>query len=272
VEELHRRLNRQGARISEAEVWRCAHHQVHFPQNKDKVLHAIANIGKVKCTKEELNAIANAQATIQELHGRMGKLLRMLLLTKRAGHDIQTKIQDDMIDTDLLDSLIRVEEVDTVHHKAKEADTGYTEPLREILQRLAQGSHGRLVATNAALKSADDSPFQDLARAEKCFDLLSNQYYWVFQKDKRIKLAQANDAAKPYQIEYKGDSSEKTMYHFKNEYLKIYKGVQIEAGRHLSIGSSRDPKYCFRVYFHWDEDDQQLVIHHAGKHKSTSLG
>lgn len=40
----------------------------------------------------------------------------------------------------------------------------------------------------------------------------------------------------------------------------IYRGLNRLLDRHLKKGVSWEPKYCFRVYFFWDEASQQVVV------------
>ena len=40
--------------------------------------------------------------------------------------------------------------------------------------------------------------------------------------------------------------------------------------QHLGKGSARDPRYCMRIYFCWDEDTNRVVIGHMPSHLPTS--
>jgi hypothetical protein len=43
-------------------------------------------------------------------------------------------------------------------------------------------------------------------------------------------------------------------------YIVSYQGKRRLLDRHLKAGNSREPRYCFRLYFFWDEIDQQAVV------------
>lgn len=43
-------------------------------------------------------------------------------------------------------------------------------------------------------------------------------------------------------------------------YVVRYAGRKCLLDRHLKNGNSRDPRYCFRLYFFWDEADEQIVV------------
>jgi hypothetical protein len=40
--------------------------------------------------------------------------------------------------------------------------------------------------------------------------------------------------------------------------------------RHFRLGGARDKTRTLRIHFEWDEDDQVIVIHHAGEHLTTT--
>jgi len=54
-------------------------------------------------------------------------------------------------------------------------------------------------------------------------------------------------------------------------YFVSYKGRRRELDRHLKRGNSHDERYCLRVYFFWDDEDQQVVIGWLPSHLPTRL-
>ena len=48
---------------------------------------------------------------------------------------------------------------------------------------------------------------------------------------------------------------------FSPELYKVqYGGQQRELNRHLKGGTSREPRYCFRLYYFWDNENQVVVV------------
>jgi hypothetical protein len=46
-------------------------------------------------------------------------------------------------------------------------------------------------------------------------------------------------------------------------------GRRLELDRHLKKGNSREPRYCFRLYFLWDDSSNQVVVGWLPSHLST---
>jgi hypothetical protein len=45
-----------------------------------------------------------------------------------------------------------------------------------------------------------------------------------------------------------------------DEYSVQYQGSRRELDRHLKAGNSREPRFCFRLYFFWDDESQVVVV------------
>jgi hypothetical protein len=54
-------------------------------------------------------------------------------------------------------------------------------------------------------------------------------------------------------------------------YFVRYAGRRIELDRHLKKGNSREPRWCFRLYFFWDNDEQQVVVGWMPSHLDTRI-
>jgi hypothetical protein len=54
-------------------------------------------------------------------------------------------------------------------------------------------------------------------------------------------------------------------------YFVRYAGRRIELDRHLKKGNSREPRRCFRLYFFWDNDEQQAVVGWTPSHLDTRI-
>ena len=70
-------------------------------------------------------------------------------------------------------------------------------------------------------------------------------------------------------MEYSPSMSESTMGRYVG-YDAKYKGRSADFNKHIKIGSTRDPTRCFRIHFEWDAADARIVVHHAGKHLTTT--
>ncbi len=54
-------------------------------------------------------------------------------------------------------------------------------------------------------------------------------------------------------------------------YAAIYRGEKVWCDYHIKYGSGVDPRRMFRIYYHWHEDDQLLIVGHIPTHLDNSL-
>jgi hypothetical protein len=47
---------------------------------------------------------------------------------------------------------------------------------------------------------------------------------------------------------------------FASDYFVKYLERRIKIDMHLKGGNSRDPRYCFRIYFFWSDENQRVVV------------
>lgn len=53
-------------------------------------------------------------------------------------------------------------------------------------------------------------------------------------------------------------------------YFVTYAGKKCFLDRHLKKGTSKDPRYCLRIYFFWDAEAEMVVVGSLPEHLSTS--
>jgi hypothetical protein len=270
-EELQLKLKDAGIVISVESVRRWGHHLVFNPRDKKHLVPIMAKLGGSQHTEGDLNAIIQAQSRMHGLHSAMGRTIKQLAVASKTGANLSGSASQ-ILDKDLLADLVIVEEVISTHRHGDTPNvTQKNKDVRSTLEQAIKRSKGRLIATQAAFRSADDSPFRDTKKIQQCLNVLADDYYRVYHKNKSIQLAEAVDAGRPYQIEFKGDTAATTKG-LHDTYKRNYKGARVDIGKHLGIGNTGSPERCFRLHFHWDNEDQQIVIHHAGRHLPTSKG
>lgn len=226
----------------------------------------MAKLAQINQNDSDIDAIQKSQTRLRGLHIKLGKLLKQLAFASKSGN---TDIEGfpDGLDQSLLTDLVNVEEIERVNHYRDEV-TKEDQSVEAVLNRAVLESGGRLVATSAAVRSAKECTFKEIDRVEICLNLLANEYYSVYAT-KSIKLEQAIEAGSTYRIEFKGDTAATTRGKFET-YRRDYRGRPVDIGKHLGLGNSRNPERCFRLHFHFDEQEGCIVIHHAGKHLPTS--
>jgi hypothetical protein len=138
--------------------------------------------------------------------------------------------------------------------------------LSDIPDWIEEGHPGVLVFTGRATRTLKSSPFEDLGKAAAAFRSLATRFPAAFQKEIRFQDAVEDLAEIP--AKYSGNQSEVTAG-LKDGYECIHDGVKYALQKHIGIGTSRDPRYCFRLYFEWEPKLQKIVVLHAGEHLDT---
>ncbi|WP_415905572.1 hypothetical protein ACMXYW_05915 [Neptuniibacter sp. QD48_55] len=148
--------------------------------------------------------------------------------------------------------------------------TGRTEPdiyvvcdKEDLLEYIEKRWSKQILMTQHATDSLIDSQFKDIKKVVKALDLLGHDFFQVFSYGLRMDKAKA--AAQAANIEFKPSMSDVSMGKH-SIYDRKYKEGKADFNRHLCIGNSRTPERCFRLHFEWDEEEQKIVIHHAGNH------
>lgn len=270
LEAFHKQLCDNGVTIGIESVRSWSRHVGIAPNHKTTVVPVVAKLARINHKQGDLNAVINAQGKVHGLHSSMGRLLKRLALASSAGHTQVSGSAHGIINQELLADLVSVVTVDTIHAYIDNDPKPLTpHSLDALLKDAVASSNGRLLATTSAIKSAEESPYKDIDRVRQCLDVLNNFYYRVYSDTNRIKLKEAIAAGLRHHIDFKGDTAETTKGKHAT-YQRQYNGKTISIGKHLGLGTSRSPERCFRLHFHWDRENQQLVIHHAGRHLPTS--
>lgn len=138
--------------------------------------------------------------------------------------------------------------------------------LKDVPVWLEQEHAKRVVFTGRAERTLKDSPYEDLEKVGATFRVLATSFYAAFRKE--ISFQDAIEALAPIPAKYSGKQSEVTAG-MNDGYDCTHEGVKYSLQKHIGLGTSRDPRYCFRLYFEWDPKGQQIIVLHAGEHLDT---
>jgi hypothetical protein len=58
---------------------------------------------------------------------------------------------------------------------------------------------------------------------------------------------------------------------FPSDYFVTYRGWKTEIDMHLKGSNSRDPRYCFRVYFFWSDESKRVVVAWLPSHLESRI-
>lgn len=130
---------------------------------------------------------------------------------------------------------------------------------------------GAIEIHSRALQGVKKSEYGDPSFLYKALLLLRDHYV-------PMRREGGQELKSRYEAALRGLGIEETSTMAKNRvgeegatYYVRYGGMPRLLDRHLKAGNSRDPRYCFRLYFFWDEDDEIVVVGWLPSHLENRL-
>lgn len=269
VHALHKALAGEGVKVDLLTVRAWARHARIGPgrgtSETAEYVFVVAKLAGMAKKPAEVTPVVQAISKIRSFHQSLGKDLRKLIVNSGAPNREIVGKAASLIDQDILADLVHLETIERLI-LFPHTPGGNQKTLLSILD-IHLNISDRVKATSRALKSAENSNFANLDKAEKCLSLLENEFHALFAGGD-IGLYDAKRIAHRAGITYVPHISRVTQGQH-GAYSVTYKGRTVDIGKHLRIGSSFDPELCFRLHFHWDPEDRQIVIHHFGRHLPT---
>ncbi|HUB45967.1 MAG TPA: hypothetical protein VMB73_13355 [Acetobacteraceae bacterium] len=122
-------------------------------------------------------------------------------------------------------------------------------------------------AINAAKKSVFDDPplaYQAL--------LLMRNVYVPMRRDSSLGMKERWDSGlRQLGLDCTPTHAGPRAGEFASDYFVMYDGHRTEIDMHLKGSNSRDPRYCFRVYFFWCDEKMRLVVASLPSHLDSRL-
>jgi hypothetical protein len=126
-----------------------------------------------------------------------------------------------------------------------------------------------VVVANRALRGAKASDYEDPKLAYHAL-LLLRDHYVPMRREGGDQLAKAYaDALRALGLEEAPSIAASRLGEQGDDYLIPYPGGKRELDRHLKKGNSRESKHCFRLYFFWDDEEEQVVVGWLTSHLDT---
>jgi hypothetical protein len=152
----------------------------------------------------------------------------------------------------------------------------FEEPPDTVLEavcRVAAMEDPALLFLPSAFASAEDSPYMYPDKVLSALQALAEV------AGKRRKTAESGEGMGTWPvhlfesrgIRYAAHNAATTKARWANEYRIQYNGRRVDLDEHLTLGSSRDPAVCLRIYFFWDDEKKVAVVAHVGRHKRNKL-
>jgi hypothetical protein len=124
----------------------------------------------------------------------------------------------------------------------------------------------RLTFTGRAERTLKNSTYEDLSKVASVFRILATRFFSAFSKE--ISFQDATESLEEVSARYSGKQSDVTAG-MNDGYECSHEGIKYLLQKHIGLGSSRDPRYCFRLYFDWEPQSKRIVVLHAGVHLDT---
>ena len=129
---------------------------------------------------------------------------------------------------------------------------------------------GHVALSGRALRSLKGAEFEDVGLVGKAVRLLG-ETYWRMKTEGGKELRQAfDDELNALRLLETPSLSRDRQGKARDEFSIEWNGRRLMLDRHLKTAAkTRDPRYCFRLYFAWDDRERQVVIGHLPGHMKT---
>jgi hypothetical protein len=119
---------------------------------------------------------------------------------------------------------------------------------------------GDIIVLPRALRAAKKSSFHDPSLTYRALLLLRNEYMRMRKTGSDESLKEWRDELARLGLEDQASFSGDRAGEFENEYTVQWRKRRRLLDRHLKAGNSREERYCFRLYYFWDAEEQKVVI------------
>lgn len=195
-------------------------------------------------------------------------------------------------DNELLTALIQVEEkekeiaeirdilfrlnlrIDVLEHQLEKSkgvkpEIPILKEYSELQEWIETYFSGKIVLHNRAVRALKDAVYEDSELVFKSIHLLGTSYYQM--RMGTITRQEFDKKCSELGIEESGAIADTVAGEQGETYFVQYHGAKVKMDRHLRKGSSRDPKYCMRIYFFWCEKESLVVIGSLPQHLNNSI-
>lgn len=127
----------------------------------------------------------------------------------------------------------------------------------------------KLKLLSRAARSLKTACYENTSLVFECLKLLATRYYdyrmGTISYEEFTAACKAIDPG----LEERGAITDVAAGMQGDEYFVQYQGKRRKLERHLAKGNSKDRRYCLRIYFFWDDQDEIIVIGDLPHHLDT---
>lgn len=132
-------------------------------------------------------------------------------------------------------------------------------------------SGGKVRLLRRAIRAAKKSPFENPGLAYRALSILRDRYVPMRIEGGKARKDEYNKALRAANLTEAATFAGTRSGEYGDTYFVNHGGRKRELDRHLKGGNSRDPRYGFRLYFFWDDDDREVVVGSLPNHLTTRI-
>jgi hypothetical protein len=147
------------------------------------------------------------------------------------------------------------------------------EKYEDIPEWVQKHFAGRLVLAPRAKSALKSAIYEDVSTVCKSLMMLAKEYYQMRCEDLRGSTSRMDFFGKCQELGVQESASVSDICAGEEgeTYNLNYGGKKRKLDRHLKKGSSRDPRYCMRIYYFWDEEMCRTVIGYLPGHLDNRM-
>lgn len=145
----------------------------------------------------------------------------------------------------------------------------------EMAEWVDRNYSGKLFLHARAMRALKSARFEDVGLVYRALALLGDVYreMKMGDEDRSDLVERWENGLAELKLEYNSHALSATrLGEFRDVYTiphRIGRQSKQVLGPHLKFGSSKDERYCMRIYFIWDEEREEVVIGHLPSHLET---
>lgn len=144
-------------------------------------------------------------------------------------------------------------------------DVDYPDNFESLSDWALKYFAGRIVVLNRACRVARKSPFGEPQLVFKCLERLARDYVDARRTGVTIENLFSDLGV---HLERTGDPG--TLAQWRDQYFVPHRGRNYFLEWHLKRGSDKNEMNTMRIYFFYDEDDQQVIVGHLPSHLANT--
>ena len=126
---------------------------------------------------------------------------------------------------------------------------------------------GRVALAGRALRAIKSAGFEDVGLVGKAIELLGTTYHEMKTEGGKALREVFDGELRELRLQETPSLSPGRQGRARDDFSIEWNGSRLTLDRHLKNNArTRDPKYCFRLYFAWDDATGQVVIGHLPGH------